>query len=210
MVQGCMSAAHPAHPTPPHRPRPASVSELFFAFSWLAMQGFGGVLAIVQREVVENKQWLSTQEFVEDWAVAQIMPGPNVVNIALMIGDRFFGWRGALAALTGMLALPLVVVLGLAVALSGVSDAPAGQGALKGMGAVSAGLIAGTGLKLISALKSNPMGPWVCFILALLTLVAIAGLRMPLAWVLIGMGVPAFIWAYRTLSNQDSLDSGTK
>ena len=174
------------------------------------MQGFGGVLAIVQREVVENKQWLSTQEFVEDWAVAQIMPGPNVVNIALMIGDRFFGWRGALAALTGMLALPLVVVLGLAVALSGVSDAPAVQGALKGMGAVSAGLIAGTGLKLISALRSNPMGTWVCFILALLTLVAIAGLRMPLAWVLIGMGVPAIIWAYRTLSIQDSLDQGTK
>ena len=84
-----MSRAHHVLPPLSQRPRPASVTELFVAFSWLAMQGFGGVLAIVQREVVENKQWLSTQEFVEDWAVAQIMPGPNVVNIALMIGDRF-------------------------------------------------------------------------------------------------------------------------
>ena len=204
-----MSRAHHVLPPLSQRPRPASVTELFVAFSWLAMQGFGGVLAIVQREVVENKQWLSTQEFVEDWAVAQIMPGPNVVNIALMIGDRFFGWRGALAALTGMLALPLVVVLALAVALSGVSHEPAVQGALKGMGAVSAGLIAGTGLKLISALKSNPMGRWACFVLALLTVVAIAWLRIPLAWVLMGLGIPAVVWAYRTLSKSDSLESGT-
>ena len=204
-----MSRAHHVLPPLSQRPRPASVTELFVAFSWLAMQGFGGVLAIVQREVVENKQWLSTQEFVEDWAVAQIMPGPNVVNIALMIGDRFFGWRGALAALTGMLALPLVVVLALAVALSGVSHEPAVQGALKGMGAVSAGLIAGTGLKLISALKSNPMGRWACFVLALLTLVAIAWLRIPLSWVLMGLGIPAVVWAYRTLSKSDSLESGT-
>ena len=203
-----MSSAYQEFPVLSDRPRPSSVTELFIAFSWLALQGFGGVLAIVQRELVENKQWLSTEEFIEDWAVAQIMPGPNVVNIALMIGDRFFGWRGALAALTGMMALPLVVVLALAVALTGVSHEPAVQGALKGMGAVSAGLIAGTGLKLISALKSNTMGRWACFVLALLTLVAIAWLRIPLAWVLMGLGIPAFLWAYRTLSKKDSLERG--
>jgi chromate transporter len=203
-----MSSVHQEFYVLSEKTRPSSVTELFIAFSWLAIQGFGGVLAIVQRELVENKQWLSTEEFVEDWAVAQIMPGPNVVNIALMIGDRFFGWRGALAALTGMMALPLVVVLALAVALSGVSHEPAVQGALKGMGAVSAGLIAGTGLKLISALKSNPMGRWACFVLALLTLIAIAWLRIPLAWVLMGLGIPAFLWAYRTLSKKDSLERG--
>jgi chromate transporter len=131
-----------------------------------------------------------------------------VVNITLMIGDRFFGWRGALAALAGMIALPLVVVLALAVALSGVSHEPVVQGALKGMGAVSAGLIAGTGLKLISALKSNTMGRWACFVLALLTLIAITWLRIPLAWVLMGLGIPAFLWAYRTLSKKDSLERG--
>ena len=187
-----MSSVHQEFSVLSEKPRPSSVTELFIAFSWLAIQGFGGVLAIVQRELVENKKWLSTEEFVEDWAVAQIMPGPNVVNIALMIGDRFFGWRGALAALTGMMALPLVVVLALAVALSGVSHEPAVIGALKGMGAVSAGLIAGTGLKLISALKSNPMGRWACFVLALLTLIAIAWLRIPLAWVLMGLVSPRF------------------
>jgi chromate transporter len=69
------------------------------------------VLAVVQRELVERKQWLTPEEFVEDWAVAQIMPGPNVVNLSLMIGDRYFGLRGALTALAGMLCVPLLVVL---------------------------------------------------------------------------------------------------
>ena len=88
------------------RPRPHSLRELFWAFTWLALQGFGGVLAVVQRELVERKRWLTREQFVEDWAVAQIMPGPNVVNLSMMIGDRHFGLSGAIAALAGMLALP--------------------------------------------------------------------------------------------------------
>jgi len=183
-------------------PRPASVRALFWAFSSLALQGFGGVLAVVQRELVEKKQWLTPDEFLEDWAVAQIMPGANVVNLALIVGDRYFGWRGALAALAGMLTLPLVVVLALTVALSGVADQPAVQGALRGMGAVSAGLIAGTGLKLIAALRDNVMGVLACAALAALTFIAIALLRIPLVWVLLGLGLPAMAWAYHQLLEQ--------
>ncbi len=182
--------------------RPASVRQLFWAFSWLALQGFGGVLAVVQRELVEKKQWLTPEEFVEDWAVAQIMPGANVVNLALIVGDRYFGWRGALAALAGMLTLPLLVVLALTVALSGVAHQPAVQGALRGMGAVSAGLIAGTGLKLAAALRANAMGVLACAVLALLTFIAIALLRIPLVWVLLGLGLPAMAWAYHCLLAQ--------
>ena len=51
-------------------PQPRSLRELFFAFTWLALQGFGGVLAVVQRELVERKRWLTREEFVEEWAVA--------------------------------------------------------------------------------------------------------------------------------------------
>ena len=150
---------------------------------------------MVQRELVEKKRWLTTEEFVEDWAVSQIMPGPNVVNLALIIGDRYFGWRGALAALAGMLALPLVVVMALTVGLAGVGHIPAVQGALRGMGAVSAGLIAGTGIKLIPALRSNVMGLAACALFGVLVFIAIAILRIPLAWTLLGVGLPAFFWA---------------
>ena len=192
------------------RQRPTSLRQLFYAFSWLALQGFGGVLSVVQRELVEKKQWLSNEEFVEDWAVAQIMPGPNVVNLALMIGDRYFGWRGGLAALAGMTALPLLLVLVLAVVLAGLGQDPMVQGALRGMGAVSAGLIAGTGLKMMPALKYNPMGIAVCVLLASLTLVAIVGLRIPLVWVLLGLGIPAFSWTYHRIHQLGDTEQSTR
>src|SRR3989304_6324004 len=89
--------------------RPASLSDLFWSFTHLALQGFGGVLAVVQRELGDKKQWLTREEFVEDWAGAQILPGANVVNLSWMIGDRYFGLRGALVALAGMLAFPLLI-----------------------------------------------------------------------------------------------------
>jgi chromate transporter len=178
---------------------PKSKADLFISFSLLALQGFGGVLAIVQRELVEKKRWLTREEFLDDWAVAQILPGPNVVNLSLMIGDRYFGFAGALAALAGMLVFPLVIVLALAALMGSVADAPAVQGALRGMGAVAAGLIAATGIKLIAALKGNPMGWTVCWSLAVLSFVAIALLRLPLVAVLFGVGSLACIWAYRQL-----------
>ena len=82
---------------------PTSLADLFLTLTWLALQGFGGVLAVVQQGLVERKRWLTREEFVEEWAVAQIMPGPNVVNLCLIVGARYFGWRGAVVALAGML-----------------------------------------------------------------------------------------------------------
>jgi chromate transporter len=181
---------------------PQSRTDLFLTFTWLALQGFGGVLAVVQRELVEKKRWLTRDQFVEEWAVAQIMPGPNVVNLSMMMGGRHFGLSGALAALAGMLAAPLVVVLVLAVLYGSVADQPVAQGALRGMGAVAAGLITATGIKLIAALDNNPMGRGACVLLAVLTFVAIAWLRWPLLWVLLGIGGGACLWAYRVLGRQ--------
>ncbi len=191
-----------SEPLPLNRPR--SKTDLFLSFTWLALQGFGGVLAVVQRVLVEEKRWMTREQFVEDWAVAQIMPGPNVVNLALMIGGRYFGLAGALTGVAGMLAAPLVVALLLAVAFGGVSDAPWAQGALRGMGAVSAGLIAAVGLKLIGALHTNPMGMPICVGLAVLTFVGVGILRWPLAWVLLGTGLIACSWAYFQLARQAS------
>jgi chromate transporter len=198
--------AHPPADLPAQAPqRPSSITELFLSFNWLALQGFGGVLAVVQRELVEKKRWMTREQFVEDWAVAQILPGPNVVNLSLMIGGRYFGLPGALAALAGMLAAPLVIVLLLAALYGSVADLPMAQGALRGMGAVAAGLITATGIKLIAALDKNAMGLAVCIGLAALTFVAIALLRWPLAWVLLAVGGGACAWAYHVLGRHDAM-----
>lgn len=173
--------------------------ELFFAFNWLALQGFGGVLAVVQHELVERKRWFTREEFVEEWAVAQIMPGPNVINLALMIGARYFGLRGAMTALAGMLAVPLLIVLLLALVYARFADVPQVAGALRGMGAVAAGLVTATGLKLFGALRRNSLGMAVCSALGLATFACIALLRLPLAWVLLGLGGLGFVLAWRKL-----------
>ena len=102
-----------------------------------------------------------------------------------------------------MLAAPLVVVLLLAVLYGSVADNPMAQDALRGMGAVAAGLITATGIKLIAALDKNPMGMAVCIGLAVLTFVAIALLRWPLVWVLLGIGGAACLWTYRVLQRQE-------
>lgn len=208
---------HPAPPTPGQlssasnskHPQPESLGDLFWSFTNLALQGFGGVVAIVQREMVEKKKWLTPEEFIEDWAVAQILPGPNVVNLSLMIGDRYFGMRGALAALAGMLTFPLLIVLALAALFAGISDSPGIQGALRGMGAVAAGMIAATGLKLIASIKANIMGTIMCWSLAAITFTAIALLRIPLAWVLLGIGGLACTWAYRQLGKVQALEGSS-
>ena len=187
-------------PTPTGPARPQSLGDLFISFTLLALQGFGGVLAVVQRELVEKKRWMTREEFVEEWAVAQIMPGPNVVNLSLMIGARYFGFKGAMAALAGMLVAPLCVVLALALVYGQVADHPGVQGALRGMSAVAAGLIAATGLKLMGALQKNVLGLPACIVLGGLCFAAIALLRWPLVYVLLGLGVVACTLAYKKLS----------
>ncbi len=176
--------------------QPSSRKELFVAFTWLALQGFGGVLAVAQRVLCEQKRWLTREQFVEILAVAQVLPGPNVCNLALMIGDRFFGWRGAFAALAGMMAVPLGIVLVLTALYTQYAMHPAVAGALRGMGAVSAGLIFGTGLKLVGALRSNPMRAPVCGAFFVLAFAAVALLRWPLVWVILALGVVACAYAW--------------
>lgn len=182
------------------RPQPRDCADLFWSFTWLALQGFGGVLAVVQRELVEKKRWMTNDEFVEDWAVAQIMPGPNVVNLSIMIGERYFGWRGAVAALAGMLTFPLILVLLLAVVYAQFASQPAVAGALRGMGAVAAGLIAGMGLKLSSTLRKHPLGLAVCVGLVALTVIAMAVLRWPLFWTLPSVGLLACVLTWRKIA----------
>ena len=189
--------------------QPQSKTELFIVFTLLALQGVGGVLVVVQRELVERRKWLTHEQFVEEWSVAQVMPGPNVVNLCLMLGGKYFGLPGALAAVAGLICGPLVLVLGLAILFGGVSDNPVAQGALKGMGAVSAGLIIATGLKLSVSLPKNPMGLWLAIAFAMLSFTAVGILRIPLTWVLPSLGIVACLLAYRSLKALDQTSNKT-
>jgi chromate transporter len=114
---------------------------------------------VAQHELVERLRWLNKEQFVELLSLSQVLPGPNVINLSLMFGDRHFGWRGALAAVAGMLAAPLVIVLALALLYAQFSSVPQVAGALRGMGAVASGLIFATAFKLAPTLKRSR---WAC------------------------------------------------
>jgi chromate transporter len=167
---------------------PRSPRELFLAFNALALQGFGGVLPVAQRELVERRAWLTREEFAEALSIGQVLPGPNVCNLALMLGDRFFGWRGAAAALAGILAAPLAIVLALALLYAQIATHAVAQGAIRGMGAVAAGLIFAMAIKLAPTLKKNPLPLALCAAALLATWALVGGLRVPMAWLVLGLG----------------------
>lgn len=188
--------------------RPASCGALFVTFTALALQGFGGVLPVAQRVLCENRRWLSKEEFVEILAIGQVLPGPNICNVALMVGDRFLGWRGALAALGGMVVVPLLIVLAVTAVYAQYALHPEIAAALRGMGAISAGLIAGMALKLAPSLRRNPMGIAACAVFAATAFVGIALLRWPLFWILLGLGIIAYAYAWSRLPSAPAAQDG--
>lgn len=185
---------------------PRSCTELFLAFNALALQGFGGVMAVAQRELVERRQWLTNAEYLQEVALAQALPGPNVVNLALVLGDRHLGWRGALAAAGGLMAVPLLILLVLVVAYGRWASHPAVASALWGMGAVTGGMIAGTALKLMQPLRQHPMGFAAATALAAAAFAALTLARWSMATVVIGLGGLGVAWTWWVLRRARAAD----
>jgi chromate transporter len=179
--------------------RPASPIDLFITFTLLALQSFGSTLAVSQRVLCDHKRWLSPEQYVEVLAMAQVLPGPNACNLALIVGERFYGWRGAFTALAGMMVLPLAVVLGLTVFYANFAQAPAVAGALRGIGAVAAGLIIGTGLSLVHTLRGNAMRAPACALVGAATFGTVALLHWPV-WISLGIAALASVYAWRRVS----------
>lgn len=126
-----------------------SPAHLFITFTRIGLSGFGGVLPWARRTLVEQKQWLSSQEFNALLGVCQIVPGPNIVNLAVSVGGRFGGVRGAFAAVGGLMLAPMTVVIVLALLYDHYGEFERIQGILRGISSVGVGLIAATGFKML-------------------------------------------------------------
>ena len=185
------------------RAKPESLRELFVFFSLLALQGFGGIVAFIERGLVVQKKWMTREEFLEYWAVARTMPGPPAINMSIVIGARHFGVIGSIVSVSGMFLVPTGVVLILAVLYAQFNDQPQVVDALRGMGSVAAGLIIATGLRLLTALRSNVMGVTVCAILALASFVLVALLECRVMYVLLLLGITACGYAYWCIQTRE-------
>lgn len=153
---------------------------LFWSFSRITLSSFGGALFWTRRELVERQGWLTDREFVEILTVGQLLPGPNVLNLTVMVGHRFGGFSGAAAAVAGYLGWPCLVVIGMGVLYQLFGELQMVQQALAGMSKVAAGLLLATVIKLALVLPKH----WRPWLLGLLAFAGVGVMRWPLLWVL--------------------------
>jgi chromate transporter len=183
------AAAPPAPDTPP-----ISLTALFVAFLTISLSGFGGVLAWSRRMVVEERRWMSAEEFNEAYALCQMLPGPNIVNFSVIFGSRFRGPLGAAVAFVGLLGPPVVIVTVFGILYARYGQIESVQRILAGVSAAAAGLIIGTTAKMSEPLFS---GGWTAApLLALVTFIAIGVMRWPIHWVLLVLLPLGFAWAW--------------
>lgn len=138
-----------------HRVVP-SLSLYFWTLLKIGLSGFGGVLPFARRALVEQKKWLSEAEFAELLSLGQSLPGPNIVNLVLMLGYRDHGIAGALLCVVAILLAPMIVVLCLVSVYGQVADVPEVRRVMGGIAAAAAGLIFTTGLRMLHAQTRPP------------------------------------------------------
>ena len=165
--------------TESHRP-PVSRLALFLTFSRVSLSSFGGALFWSRRALVERQRWLTEREFVDLLALGQLLPGPNVLNLTVMVGYRFAGWTGAAASIAGYVGWPCLVVIGMGVLYQQYGALPQVQLALGGMSKVAAGLLLATVIKLAMVLPRR-WRPWLFGVLAF---AGVGVMRWPLLWVM--------------------------
>jgi chromate transporter len=157
------------------------LADLFLSFCRVGLSGFGGVLPWARSMLVDERRWLTEEEFVNLLSLCQFLPGGNVMNLAVCVGARFHGVLGAVTALTGLMIMPLIIVMCLATLYAEFSALPAVQALFRGVASAAAGLVLATGIKMALPLRRNTRA----LVFIALTIVAVALLKIPLVWVIL-------------------------
>jgi chromate transporter len=174
-------AAETSQDPVPRGARP-SVATLFLAFSAVAISGFGGVMPFARRMLVEQRRWMTADEFNEAYSLAQFLPGGNILNLSVVVGSKFRGGAGALAAIGGLLVGPFLIMIALGAVYSRYGEIEAVGDALAGVAAGAAGLILAMAFRMAEPLaRRRALVPG---LLALAGFVAIGLFQLPLLPVL--------------------------
>jgi chromate transporter len=174
----------PVFSQPPASPVRPTVMQMLIGFGAASLAGFGGVLPFARRMIVEEKRWMTADEFNEAFSFSQFVPGPNMLNLAIVFGSRNGGPLGALAAAGGLLVPPVMLVMGLGALYARFGSLPAMQGVLLGLAAAAAGLIVAAAARMCEPLFRRATGP--APYVAVAVFAAIGFARWPMLWVLLG------------------------
>lgn len=196
IAEPAAAIAQPSSPPtlPPLRP---SIGELFIAFATISLSGFGGVLAWSRRMMVDERRWLTAEQFNEAYALCAFLPGPNIVNFSVVFGARFRGPLGSAVALAGLLGPPMILVVGIGALYAHYGDLPALRRMLTGVASAAAGLMMATVAKMARPLFRDRavIGP----LIGVSTFVSVGVVHWPLPPVL-AVIVPVsigFAWVRR-------------
>lgn len=172
---------------------PPSNGQLFSGFLMLGLIGFGGVLPLARSMLVEQRRWLTAEQFTELLGLCQFLPGGNVINLSVAVGMEFRGLRGALCALLGLICAPTAIVVGLGVIYARYQNDIHVQHVFAGLAAAAAGLLLSTALKMLLPL----WGKWLPLAIVATALVAIAWLRLPLLPTMLVLAPISILLAWR-------------
>jgi len=170
--------------------------QLFLLFTQLSLMGFGGVLPMAYRFLVERRKMFTIREFGDLLGFAQLLPGATICNLSVIVGYRNAGFAGGAAAVAGMVGAPMVIVIMLGIAYQRSQELVLVHQALAGMSSVAAGLIIAIPLKLIGELRKN----WIDLLFAGLAFIAVGLLRLPLLLVLVTL-LPLLILVHARIVN---------
>jgi chromate transporter len=168
--------------TPAPQPVRPSIGELFIAFAMISLSGFGGVLAWSRRMMVEERKWLTPEQFNETYALCAFLPGGNILNFSVIFGARFRGVWGSLAAFAGLMGPPALLVLLVGAIYAHYGDLPVLRHMLTGVASAAAGLMMATVAKMARPLFRDRavIGP----LIAVATFISIGVVHWPLPLVL--------------------------
>ena len=159
---------------------------MMLGFARLGSLGFGGVAPQAYAFLVVDRRWISDGDFAELMGLGQALPGANVVNVVTILGDRWFGLRGAIAAPLSIMALPVVVAVLIAAAVTRIENAPRFIAVESAVTAAAAGLVLATGYRILASIKVKR---WLAYLLAALTALPIAlGASLPLVVAVVCVG----------------------
>src|SRR5690348_12916640 len=156
---------------------------LFIGFLKVSLCGFGGGLVWARRVVVEQRRWMDDREFAETLTLCQLMPGPNIIGIAVCVGAKRRGAIGAVASAAGFILVPWTVGLSVGAVILRHAGLATPQKILAGISSAAAGLVIGTGLKLLRP----HIGHRTAMLFAAAAFIALAGTRLPLPAVLLAL-----------------------
>src|SRR3954470_18246033 len=144
------AAQEPDIPSP--QAPPPGLLALFLAFARMSLAGFGGVLVFARHAIVDQHRWMTADEFNETFALCHFLPGPNIVNLSMVFGSRLRGIAGGVAAFTGLLLPPTVIMTVLAIIYARFGDVEVLRRILAGISCAAVGLLIAVVFRMMAPL----------------------------------------------------------